>query len=92
MDFNESIVKHKSVYFHFLDGLLTSKASGTFSDVITTLRELEIQYGEITFLDVKEKIEWSIDALEQYINIIESDNVRTLLRRKINEIYIPSRF
>ncbi len=52
MTFNNSITKHRSIYFHFLDGLLNNKAGGSFKNVLLTLKELNIDFNEIKFINI----------------------------------------
>jgi hypothetical protein len=50
MSFNDSITKYRSVYFHFLDGLLNTDAGGTFDNVLLTLKEVaKINLNDIIF-------------------------------------------
>ena len=40
MSFEDSVTKYRSVYFHFLDGLLNNNSGGTLEDVLETLNDL----------------------------------------------------
>ena len=58
MSFQDSVTKYRSVYFHFLDGLLNTTSGGNFSDVLATLNEItprllstNISFGELNHYD-----------------------------------------
>jgi len=52
MSFLDSIHKYRSIYFHFLDGLLNTEAGGTFDNVLRTLKEVaQINLNEIVFVN-----------------------------------------
>ena len=40
MSFQESVTKYRSIYFHFLDGLLNTKTGGNIQNVIYTLNDI----------------------------------------------------
>ena len=53
MTFNDSITKYRSVYFHFLDGLLNTITGGSFANVKSTLQEIaQIDLNHINFINI----------------------------------------
>jgi len=54
MLFQDSVTRYRSVYFHFLDGLLNTTSGGSFRDVISTLNDLtpELLPTDITFAEL----------------------------------------
>ena len=70
MTFDNSVTKHRSVYFHFLDGLLTDEAGGTYDNVISTLKEVaQINLDNIIFA------KFTIDQLKYNMIFNERQNV-----------------
>ena len=55
MSFYESVTTYRSVYFHFLDGLLNTTSEGTFEDVLKTLHKITpgLLPRDINFVNLK---------------------------------------
>jgi len=56
MSFEDSVTKYRSIYFHFLDGLLNTTSGGNFDNVVSTLKDItpgllpkDITFGELKF-------------------------------------------
>ena len=51
--FDDSVTKYRSVYFHFLDGLLNKEAGGEFNYVLSTLKNIaNFDFSQISFLEI----------------------------------------
>ena len=55
MSFEESVTTYRSVYFHFLDGLLNTKATDNVQNVIDTLNSLmpNLLPSDINFVNLE---------------------------------------
>jgi hypothetical protein len=80
MSFNESIEKYKSIYYHFLDGLIGAGGGSTIYSVLTTLKDLTpgILPQEITF------------ALPNYLNRTDKEVLINL--EFTNNVSVPIDF
>jgi hypothetical protein len=70
MSFLQSIGKYRSVYFHFLDGLLNTTAGGNFIEVLSTLREFipGLFSQDITFANLNQKYQINLISTLTFID------------------------
>lgn len=87
MSFLQSIGKYRTVYFHFLDGLLNTTSGGYFNEVLSTIRDIipGLLPKDITFADLNHEYQTNLISTLTFIDR-NSELVFTHNLEEINQI------